>query len=261
VTAAQISSQAYVERARAYQARRVPYLQRGDLDGMLRDLYTEDVRLDTFEFHAEGRTAVKGVIELVMQRTAALGASQVERFVAGRDFIWQEVAIGRAESGIQPYEVKFLRDDRVYLQLYGFREGTLWQPDEFVSQRLPDTKSAQELHDRYVGYHIRGDADGLVDEFFTKDARLVTSNLAVEGREALRSVFRELFAQERDFRSVSVEKITCGNDYVWFEATVTSSLGRRRLYDVQILRDDRVTLQLVGLLGGTLPTEAARIER
>jgi hypothetical protein len=196
-----------------------------------------------------------------MDRSQGLGPARVERFTAGRDFIWQELAFDSPDGEIQPYEVKLLREGQVYLQLYGFKQGGLWRPAEFAGEKLPDTTAARALHRRYVEYHIRGDADGLVDEFFTEDARLVTPNIAVEGRESLRSVFRELFTKEQDFRPQSVDKITTGPDYVWFEATVASSLGRRSLYDVQMLRDGQVCLQLVGRLAGTMPTEAANIRR
>lgn len=254
-------SAAYVEQARAFQARRAEYAARGDLDGLVRDLYTEDARLDTFEFHREGRPAVRNVIELVMERSRGLGPARDERFAAGRDFIWQELAFDGPNGEIRPYEVKLLREGQVYLHLYGSKQGSLWRPAEFAGETLPDTTAARALHRRYVEYHIRGDADGLVDEFFTEDARLVTPNVAVEGREALRSVFRELFAKEQDFRPLSVDRITTGPDYVWFEATVSSSLGRRSLYDVQMLRNGQVCLQLVGRLAGAMPTEAAGIRR
>ncbi len=261
MTEARVPINDYRAQAEAYQARRQSYMAAGDLDGLVNNLYTEDARLDTFDFRARGRAAVKGVIEMVGSRLAGRGPARVEKFAAGRDFIWQELAFGSGETAVKPYEFKFLRDGQVYLQLYGFKEGTLWRPGEFDDQPVPDAQEAVRLHDRYLGYHVNGDADGLVDQFFTDDARLVTSNLAVEGREALRGVFRELFAKEQGFRPLSLERIAGAPDYVWFEATVVSSLGRRSLYDVQLLREGRVSLQIVGQLQGAAPTEAAHIER
>ena len=43
-----VGDPASVEQAQAYQARRMAYAQRGDLDGLVRDLYTEDARLHGF---------------------------------------------------------------------------------------------------------------------------------------------------------------------------------------------------------------------
>lgn len=254
-------SRSYLEDAQALQTRRMEYLSRKDIAGLVRDMYTDDARLDTFAFHVQGQTAIEEMTRLILGRMDELGSRRIERFVAGRDFIWQELALAGPQGEIRPYEVKFLRGGRIYLQLYGFKQGTLWRPGDFSGAILPDTRFALELHDHYVGYHMRGQSDALVDEFFTSDARLVTSNLAVEGRETLRGVFRELFSQEQSFRPLSVEQITCGPDYVWFEATVESSLGRRSLYDVQMLSGQQVSLQIVGLLNGVMPTEAARIQR
>lgn len=246
----------YLAAARDLQARQVEYLQRGDVQGLVNALYTEDARFDSFDVHAAGRDAVAGVIELYLRRTAGLGRRTIETFTAGRDYIWFELAMETAAGPVRTYEVKFLREGRTALELFAVKEGTLWEPDDFAGARLPDTVAAMALHDTYVGYHARGDADGLADDLFTEDARLVTPRLAVEGRDQVRSVFRDIFARESGFEPGSVDRITCGDDYIWFEATVSSSLGKRRLYDVMVLSDGKISLQLVGSLEGAIPTDA-----
>ena len=249
----------YLAAARDLQARQVEYLQRGDVRGLVKALYAEDARFDSFDVHAAGRDAIAGVIELYLRRTAGLGARTIETFTAGRDYIWFEVAMRTPAGPVRTYELKFLREGRIALELFGLKEGTIWEPDDFAGARLPDTTAALALHDTYVGYHARGDADALADDLFTEDARLVTPRLAVEGREAVRGVFRNIFARESGFEPGSVDHITCGDGYVWFEATVSSSLGQRRLYDVLVLSDGRISLQLVGSLEGAIPTDAAGI--
>jgi ketosteroid isomerase-like protein len=243
--------------AQDLQARQVEYLQRGDVQGLVNALYAEDARFDSFDVHAAGRDAIAGVIELYLRRTARLGRPTIETFTAGRDYIWFEMTMEGPAGPVRTYEVKFLREGRIALELFGVKEGTLWEPDDFAGARLPDTAAALRLHDTYVGYHARGDADALADDLFTEDARLVTPRLAVEGREEVRSVFRDIFARESGFDPKSVDRITCGDDYIWFEATVSSSLGQRRLYDVMVLNDGRISLQLVGSLEGAIPTDAA----
>ncbi|HEY2667781.1 MAG TPA: nuclear transport factor 2 family protein [Actinomycetota bacterium] len=266
----------YLAAARDLQARQVEYLQRGDVQGLVNALYTEDARFDSFDVHAAGRDAVAGVIGLYLRRTAGLGRRTIETFTAGRDYIWFELAMEGPEAPlkapderqvplkapderpagpVRTYEVKFLREGRIALELFGAKEGVLWEPEDFAGARLPDTAAAMALHDTYVGYHARGDADGLADDMFTEDARLVTPRLAVEGREQVRSVFRDIFARESGFEPGSVDRITCGDDYIWFEATVSSSLGHRRLYDVMLLSDGKISLQLVGSLEGAIPTD------
>jgi hypothetical protein len=86
---------------------------------------------------------------------------------------------------------------------------------------------------------------------------LLTSNVNIKGREAVREMFLNLFAVESGFTPLSVQNITNDIDYVWFEATVKSSLGERRVYDVMLLNEGKVCVQLVGQLLGVLPTEVA----
>lgn len=234
------------------------YAQRGDLDGLARDLYTEDARLHAFDFRAEGRQAVKDVIELMTKRLAGLGPVRVEQLIAGRDFIWQELAIDGPAGLIEPYEMKFLRDGQVYLQLYGSRQGSVWQPGDFAGFTPPASDAAHALHQRYIDYQARQDADGMADEFFSADGRLVTVRLNIEGREALRTFFRSKFEKESGFHLVSTRNISGDHDYVWFEATAGGSQGVRTVYDVMLLRDGQVSLQLVGTLEGVLPANEAK---
>ncbi len=243
----------HIAQAQAYQARRMAFAQAGDLDGLVRELYSADARLHGFDFRAEGREAIKGVIGLMGQRLAGLGPVQVQQLIAGRDFIWQELLIDGPAGPIEPYEMKFLRDGQVYLQLYGLKQGAVWQPGDFAGFIPPASDAAHVLHRRYIAYQARQDADGLANEFFSADGRLVTAKLAIEGREALRQFFRSKFEQESGFHLVSTRNITGDHDYVWFEATAGGSQGVRTVYDVMLLRDGQVTLQLVGTLEGVLP--------
>ena len=149
--------------------------------------------------------------------------------------------------------MKFLSDGQVYLQLYGFRQGSVWQPGDFADFVPPVNAAAERLHHRYIDFQAREDADGMADDFFTADARLVTAKLNVEGREALRSFFRHKFKKESGFHLVANRNITGADDYVWFEATAGGSQGVRTVYDVMLLRGGQVSLQLVGTLEGVLP--------
>ena len=128
--------------------------------------------------------AIKGVIELMLQRLADLGPVRVEQLIAGRDFIWQELAIDSPAGRIEPYEMKFLRDGQVYLQLYGFKRAACGSRAISRALHRRPARAAEQLHHRYIDYQARQDADGLADDFFTADARLVTARLNVEGREA-----------------------------------------------------------------------------
>jgi hypothetical protein len=248
----------HIAQAQDYQARRMAFAQAGDLDGLVRELYTADARLHGFDFRAEGRDAIKDVIGLMGQRLAGLGPVRVRQLIAGRDFIWQELLIQGPAGPIEPYEVKFLRDGQVYLQLYGSKQGMVWQPGDFAGFSAPASEMAEQVHHRYIDLQARQDADGMAGDFFSADARLVTARLNVEGREALRTFFRSKFEKESGFHLVSTRHITGDHDYVWFDATAGGSQGVRTVYDVMLLSDGQVSLQLVGTLEGVLPANEAK---
>jgi|GEM_PF-556191 len=242
----------------ALQATQMAYLQRGDIDGMIAACYTEDARMHGFTFRAQGHAALKELVLLYLKRLSVLGERTMDKYELGENYIWLEMTIQNPQGEpIKTYEVKFLRNGKVYLQLFGLRQGTLWQPGDFADFKPTDTTEARTFHQRYLDFHSRGDADGLAHDFFSEDVRLITARVDVSGREAVRKMFRELFAKESGFTPLSVENITSDSDYVWFEATVTSSLGKRRVYDIMLVREGKVHLQLVGQLMGILPTEAA----
>lgn len=249
--------------AQAFQATQVGYLERGDVPGLLARCYAPDARLHAFAWRAEGHAAIGQVLATYLARLAALGPRHVEKFAAGPDYLWLELRIeqpGAREEPIRVYEVKFVRDGLIYLQLFGLRQGTPWQPGDLAPLPAPPAAdaAARAFHRRYLAYHERGDADGLADDFFSADARLATGQVDVSGRPAIRQLFKDLFAREAAFTPLSVEHITSDDDYVWFEATVASSLGQRQVYDVMLRPDGGpVSRQLVGRLRGTLPTDAA----
>ena len=244
--------------AQTFQEKQVSYLKQGDLDGLLRDCYTDDARFHTFGFRLQGKAAIREVLITYLDRLSSMGARHIDKFTGSRDFIWLELSIDNPlGEPIRVYEFKFLREGKIYLQLFGLRQGTVWQDTDFPGTLFPDPVGARNFHRRYLQYHIEHDADGLADDFFTEDARLVTAKVDVSGQEPIRRLFRELFAKESGFTPLTVRNITSDIDYVWFEAAVTSSLGTRSVYDVMLLRDTKVCLQLVGQLTGQLPTDVA----
>jgi len=260
IPSAIIGDPANVAQAQAYQAKRMAYAQRGDVAGLVGDLYTSDARLHSFDFRADGSQAIQGVIELMQQRLAGVGPVRIGQFIAGNDFIWQELAIKGRSGTIEPYEIKFLRSGRIYLQLYGYKQGTLWQPGDLDTFAPPvRSDAASEWHHRYIDYQARQDADGMADDFFAEDGRLITAKQNIYGREALRLFYRHKFQTENGFHLASTRNITGSEDYVWFEATAGGSLGMRTVYDVMLLKDGRVFTLLVGTLAGTLPANSTEL--
>ena len=239
--------------ARRFESKQVAYFQRGDVDGLVRDLYTRDCRLDSFDFHATGPDQVARVIRRYVERASRYPSPSIESLRAGPNWIWLEVEMGP----VRTYEFKLLRDGRTELELFALKQGALWEPGDLDGLEPPDSADGLQFHDRYVDYHVRGDADGLADDFFTEDARIVSARGTVTGREAIRAAFRDIFSRESGFRPGRVERVTNRPEYVWFEAGASSTLGERRVYDVMLRREGRVRLMFVGTLEGVAPVEAA----
>lgn len=243
----------------AFQDKQIAFLEQGNIDGLLSECYDEHARFHSFDFKLNSHTEIREMLLTYLEILSSQGARTITKFETGSDYIWMEMTIQNPNGAeIKVYELKFIRFGKIYLQLFGVKEGDIW-PEDFLRkyQLQNDQQSARQFHGRYLTYHEEGDADGLADEFFTEDARLSTARVNVSGREAIRTMFKDLFSKESDFTPLSVQNITSDTDYVWFEATVASNLGERKVYDAMLIRDGKVFLQLVGQLRGVMPTEAA----
>jgi len=249
----------YIAAAKAVQARHFAYLSAADIDGLLANGYTRDARIHTFGYRAGGRVPLGAFVEAYLQRLQEFDDRRIDYFAAGKAYIWQELTLRsstRESAPVKLYEFKFLRGDKVYLQLLGERSETGWLTTAFAEAGGQETKenpAAQALHRRYIDYQTRGDADGMADAFFSEDARLATAQVQLEGRENLRAFFQHKFQEDSGFHLVSIRNITGDDDYVWFEATAASRFGERTVYDVMLVNAGLVSLQLVGTLEGDLP--------
>jgi ketosteroid isomerase-like protein len=253
MTPTESSAQEQEVQAREFYEHYRALLVAGDFRGLLADCYTADARLHSFRFRAQGTEAIRKSVALYRQRVIDRGISTIESFAAGGDFIWVELK-GRGNLGdIELYEFQFLREGRIYLHLIGEKQGNLWQSDDFAGAAPVAGPVAHRLHERYIAYQANHDADGLADDFFTADARLITAKVQVAGREALRSFFGHKLQEESEFHLESTRNIAGDADYVWFEATAGGSRGMRTVYDVMLLQGGQVAMQLVGTLAGVLP--------
>ena len=237
----------------ALQAVYTSLLSTGDVNALVKRCYTSDARLHSFRFQASGSEALAAVLTHAGRKRDELGHGEIQLLIDDRDFIWQETAFPDAPSAPAVYDFMFLHEGKIRLHLVGDKQGLFWLADEFAGEVPEDQSAAQSLHHRYIEFEAQGDADGLADEFYTADARVVTAKLKIEGQEALRSFFARKFENESGFHLVSIRNLVGDGDYVWFEATAASSEGSRTVYDVMLLQDDKVNLQLVGTLGGVLP--------
>ena len=110
-------------------------------------------------------------------------------------------------------------------------------------------ETAREFVDEQVELLRQGDVDALLERHYHPDALLVTQQVAVRGHTALRAYFTQYVAALGDFVVNSIDLLSATDDAFLFEATVTSTLGRARVYDAFVLRDGRATHHFAGVIG------------
>jgi hypothetical protein len=112
---------------------------------------------------------------------------------------------------------------------------------------------AQEAAAAFLGEQIellqQGDVDGLLELHYHPDALLITQQTGMRGHTALRSYFTRYVATLGNFAVDSVDLLSAADGALLFEATVTSALGRARVYDAFVLRDGRAAHHFAGVIG------------
>ena len=109
----------------------------------------------------------------------------------------------------------------------------------------------QAFYDEQVDYLIRNDVEGLIDHHYALDAELIGFDFVVRGRDALKAHFRQYLQRLPGMRLVSTDKFRETEDALFFEATVSTDLGRAGVYDAFVLRDGKATHHFTGVLSFT----------
>ncbi len=91
-----------------------------------------------------------------------------------------------------------------------------------------------------------GDVDGLVDRHYHPDAVLVTPQGALKGHKALKEMFRGYIPTLGDL-VVTTETFVEADGVCLIEAVINPGPQSRRVYDVFVLRDDRIISHVAGV--------------
>jgi len=105
------------------------------------------------------------------------------------------------------------------------------------------------LYDRQIQFLLDKDADGLIETNYAPDAELISFQNVIKGSDALKTYFRGYIEMLGDLVIESTDKFAEADDAVFFEATVSSALGRVRVYDAWRLRDGKITHHFTGVMG------------
>ena len=92
----------------------------------------------------------------------------------------------------------------------------------------------------------KGDVEALVDQHYHPDAALVTPQGVVKGHVALKEMFRGYIPTLGDL-AVTTEVFVEADQSCLIEAVINPGPQSRRVYDVFVLRDDRIIYHLAGV--------------
>jgi len=89
--------------------------------------------------------------------------------------------------------------------------------------------------------------DALIDDHYTEDALLISGELVIRGRDALKAHFRTYLQRLGTLKIDSIDAFKETSDSIYFEATVTTDLGRARMFDGWVLREGRIAYHFTGV--------------
>lgn len=104
------------------------------------------------------------------------------------------------------------------------------------------------FYDRQIKYLEAQDVDGLIDNQYHPNAKIISFDFVKQGHDDLRSHFKDYLAHLGKIELKSTDKFVETEESIFFEATVITGGGEARVYDVFILEDGKATHHFTGLL-------------
>jgi len=107
------------------------------------------------------------------------------------------------------------------------------------------------LFDRQLAFLERNDIDGLIDTQYHPDAVLVGSDFVCRGHAALHAYFTTYLQRLGLIKVKSIDAFNEIEDAILFEATITTTQGEAKVYDVLLFKAEKVTHHFAGLISFT----------
>jgi hypothetical protein len=107
--------------------------------------------------------------------------------------------------------------------------------------------AGRAFYERQIAALESGDIDRVMAQYHD-DAVLVSFDTTVHGLAALREHFVRYLARLGSLTLVSTDRFAETVDSIFFEATVRTSSGEAKVYDVFVLRDGKATHHFTGLI-------------
>jgi hypothetical protein len=105
----------------------------------------------------------------------------------------------------------------------------------------------RQLYQRQVDCLIAKDVDKLVDKNYADNAVLISSNITVRGKPALKEHFHNYLNMVTIKEVKSTDVFMETEDAFLFEATVETDHGIVKVYDAFVLHNGRITYHFTGV--------------
>lgn len=105
-----------------------------------------------------------------------------------------------------------------------------------------------KFYEKHLNFFLTKDVNGLVKNDYNEDAVLVSFDFTVKGHKALEEVFNGYLDMIGDFKLKSTDNFTETEDTIFLEATLeTSKLGERKVYDVFVMKNGKISYHFTGV--------------
>ena len=105
----------------------------------------------------------------------------------------------------------------------------------------------KRMYENQVKHLIAANAEGLVEDNYHEDATVASFEFKVTGKNALKAHFANYLRWVQIKEVLSTDKFVETGDGFSFEATVRTSRGIGRVYDVFVLKGDKVSYHFTGV--------------
>ena len=109
----------------------------------------------------------------------------------------------------------------------------------------------REFYDRQLSFLAGQDIDGMLESQYNDDASLRNFDSYARGKAELKEFFKGYFAALGYVKVLSTDKFVEGDDSIFFEATVETAHGIAKVYDVFVMKNDKIWRHFGGVISFT----------
>jgi len=115
---------------------------------------------------------------------------------------------------------------------------------------IPDGKF-KDFYFRQLDFIEKNDVEGLIKNQYTEDASLRNYDTYVKGAPALVEFFKGYIGALGYIKLLTTDKYVQGDDSIMYEATVETAGGTAKVYDVWLMKGDKIYRHFAGLISFT----------